>query len=261
MFFGVNSNNFLKFVYNALLTGMPSLMNNPINKNILHAPFSVNEFSTYINYKLDSKQLKSINEFLIEKNNGLTLVPSSILNEESKDYYLSINIYNCTSPLFEFISGDPVTRCELNIYVKDSLNNKGTLIMDYESNILSLDPENIFKKAGKAKFCKDYEYINGNVKNSKFILDFKYNWIIDTISCNKLSNNLIQFTDRIYYPNGYYDKLFYDSSLINNNIVIVKDYNIYFKFLDIEFINVDSIFYFENKIDFLGGLWANLYNF
>ena len=36
MFFGINSNQFLKFFYNALLTGMPSLTYNPINKNILH---------------------------------------------------------------------------------------------------------------------------------------------------------------------------------------------------------------------------------
>tara|TARA_B100000035_G_scaffold314279_1_gene330134 strand:+ start:9303 stop:10088 length:786 start_codon:yes stop_codon:yes gene_type:complete len=260
MFFGVNSNQFLKFVYNALLTGMPSLMNNPINKNILNAPFSVNEFSTYINYKLDSQQLNAINEFLIEKDNGMNLAPSSILNEESKDYYLSINIYNCTSPLFDFISNDPVTRCELNIYVKDSLNNKGTLIMDYESNILSLDPENIFKKAGKVKFNKDYEYLNGNVKNNQFNLDFNYNWILNTINLNKLSTNLIKYTDRIYYPNGYYDKLFYDSTLIHNNIIEVTDYNVYFKFLNIEFTDINSVFYFENKIDFVGGLWANLYD-
>ena len=260
MFFGLNSNQFLKFVYNALLTGMPSLMNNPINKNILNAPFSVNEFSTYINYKLNEPQLFAINQFLIQKNNGLTVAPSSILNENSKDYYLSINIYNCTSPLFEFISSEPVTRCELNIYVKDCNNNKGTLIMDYESNILSLDPENIFKKPGNAKFNKDCIYLNGNVKNNNFNLDFNYNSITNSIQSNKLSTNLIKYTDRIYYPNGYYDKLFYDSSLIHNNIIEVKDYQVYFKFLNIEFLEVDSIFYFENEIDFIGGLWANLYN-
>jgi len=261
MFFGINNNKFLKFVYNALLTGMPSLMNNPINKNILHAPFSVDEFSTYINYKLNEKQLYAINKFLIEKDNGLTMAPISLLNEQSKDYYLSINIYNCSSPLFDFISSDSVTRCELNIYVQDDHYNKGTLIIDYESNILSLDPENLFKKPGLANFNKDYEYLNGNVKSSNFILDFSYNWIINTINLNKLSTNLIQYTDKIYYPNGYYDKLFYDSSLIHNSIIEVKDYNIYFKFLNIEFTNVDSIFYFENKIDFVGGLWANIYDF
>ena len=260
MFLGINNNKFLKFVYNALLTGMPSLMNNPINKNILNAPFSLNEFSTYINYKLNEDQCYAINEFLESKNNGLTLAPCSILNDGSKDYYLSINIYNCTSPLFEFISSDPVTRCELNIYVQDS-NNIGTLIMDYESNILSLDPENIFKKAGNVKFNKDCDYLNGNVKNNKFILDFNFNYNNDIVNYNKISTNLIEFSDKIYYPNGYYDKLFYDSTLIHNNIIEVKDYKVYFKFLNIEFNNIDSIFYFENKIDFVGGLWANLYDY
>ena len=261
MFFYINNNNILKFVYNALLTGMPILMNNPINKNILNAPFSVDKFSTYINYKLNEEQLDVINNFLITKNNGLSMAPSSILNEDSKDYYLSINIYNCTSPLFDFISNAPVTRCELNIYVKDSYNNKGTLIIDYESNILSLDPENIFKKAGNSNFNIDCDYLNGNVKNNKFTLNFNYNWMVNTIQLNKLSTNLIKYTDRIYYPNGYYDKLFYDSTLIHNNIIEVTDYEVYFKFLNIEFTNVDSVFYFENKIDFVGGLWANLYDF
>ena len=78
---------------------------------------------------------------------------------------------------------------------------------------------------------------------------------------NKLSTNLIKYTDRIYYPNGYYDKLFYDSTLIHNNIIEVTDYEVYFKFLNIEFTNIDSVFYFKNKIDFVGGLWANLYDF
>lgn len=261
MYFKIN-NKILKFVYNSLLTGMPSLMNNPINKNILHAPFSVNDFSTYINYKLNKEQLNVINNFLITKNNGLSLVPLSLLNEDSKDYYLSINIYNCSSPLFDFISNEPVTRCELNIYVEDINNNKGTLILDYGSNILSLDPENIFKKAGIIKFTKNSSYFNGYVKNSNFILNFNYNYNYnDSKNSNKLSNNLIEYSDRIYYPNGYYDKLFYDSSLIHNNIIKVEDYDVYFKFLNIEFTNIDSVFYFEKNIDFIGGLWANLYDY
>ena len=61
------NNNFLKLFYSALLTGMPSLTYNPINKNILHAPFTVNEYSTYINYKLNDYQIDSINNYLKKK--------------------------------------------------------------------------------------------------------------------------------------------------------------------------------------------------
>ena len=46
MFF--NSHTVLKLFYNALLTGLPSLTYNPFNKNTLHAPFVVNQYSTYI---------------------------------------------------------------------------------------------------------------------------------------------------------------------------------------------------------------------
>lgn len=254
------TNKLLKVFYSALLTGMPSLTYNPINKNILHAPFTVNQYSTYINYKLNDHQINAINNYLQEKDNKLVLAPSSLINEKEKEYILSINIYNCTSPIFDFITNKPSTRCELNIYVNDKNNEKGTLIMDYASNILSLDPENLFKSPNNIDFSYNDEYILGNAKNDNFILNFYYNHKINTFEFNKLNSNLIKFTDKIYYPNGYYDKLYYDSSLIHNKIVLCNDFNIYFKFLDIEFTDIDSVFYFKNKINFVGGLWHNLYN-
>ena len=104
MFFGINNANFLKFFYNALLTGMPSLTYNPFNKNILHSPFNVNEYSTYINYRLNSIQLHKINEFLEKRNLDLNLAPSTLFKDNTKDYFLSINIYNCTSPVFDFLT-------------------------------------------------------------------------------------------------------------------------------------------------------------
>ena len=105
------TNKLLKVFYSALLTGMPSLTYNPINKNILHAPFTVNQYSTYINYKLNNDQIYKINNYLKDKNNKLTLAPSSLINEKEKEFILSINIYNCTSPIFDFITNKPSMRC------------------------------------------------------------------------------------------------------------------------------------------------------
>ncbi len=154
MFFGVN-NKFLKLFYNALLAGMPSLSYNPINKNILHAPFNVNEGSTYINYKLNKHQINVIQNYLSKRGN-LKIVPTKLFkNDINNDFYLSINIYNCTSPMFDFLSKDPVTRCEINTYVINEKNEFGTCIIDYTSNILSLDPDNIFKKSNPTKFIND----------------------------------------------------------------------------------------------------------
>ena len=68
---------FLKFFYNALLTGMPSLTYNPFNKNVLHAPFIVDEQSTYINFRLNNEQLNKIElAALILNSNGETSVKS-----------------------------------------------------------------------------------------------------------------------------------------------------------------------------------------
>ena len=258
MFFAINK-NFLKIFYNALLTGMPGLMNNPINKNILHAPFIVNAGSTYINYKLEDFQINKINDFLETKKNGLVMKKCKLYNDNIEDFFLSINIYNCSSPLFNFLSEEPVTRCEINIYVEDENGEKGTLIMDYESNLLSLDPDNLFKKAGNVNFVEDNEFIRGKVMNRNFLLDFNYNQYLDIYNKNSLSSELIKFTDKIYYNNGLYDKLYYDSSLIHNKIIDCMDYNVYFKFLNIEFNHVYSVFYFEDPINFVGGMWENVY--
>ena len=268
MFFGLNNQKFLKVFYNALLTGMPSLTYNPINKNILHAPFTVNEKSTYINYRLNNEQFDVINDYLnnnninnnINNNNNLVLEPSSIISDSDKDYFLSINIYNCTSPIFQFISNEPSTRCEINVYVKDKKDNKGTLITDYVSSILSLDPDNLFKSSGNINFVNDNEFIKGYANCENFALSFDYNQYLNTNIYNKISSNLVKYTDKIFYNNGIYDKLYYDSSLINNNIIECLDYNVEFKFLNIDFLNVDSLFYFENQINFVGGLWYNLYD-
>ena len=114
------SKGVLKFVYSALLTGLPSITYNPINKNILHAPFDVNQYSTYLNFRLNDHERNTISKFIEKNNNDLEIEKIKLLeNSQDEDYFLSINIYNCTSPIFSFIDENYVTRCELNIYVKD----------------------------------------------------------------------------------------------------------------------------------------------
>ena len=67
------NNNLLKLFYSALLSGLPSISYNPINQNTLHAPFIVNEGSTYVNYKLDNEQFNKINDYLSKKISGLRI--------------------------------------------------------------------------------------------------------------------------------------------------------------------------------------------
>ena len=130
--------------------------------------------------------------------------------------------------------------------------------MEYASNILSLDPDNLFKSKSHVKFDTDHELVYGIVKDSNFELKFNYNRFLNTTINNKISSNLIKFTDKIFYKNGLYDKVYYDSSLIHNKIINVNDYEVYFKFFDMEFNKVDNIFYFEEQIHFVGGMWYNL---
>ena len=178
--------------------------------------------------------------------------------QTDKEYFISINIYNCTSPVFDFLTDGPATRCEINTYVVDKNNLKGTLIMDYISNIISLDPDNLFKKKGNIKFEKKNDIVMGYANNNNFNLEFNYNskYNIDT---HRLSSKLIRFTDVIFYNCGLYDKLYYDSSLIKNNIINCYDNYVKFNFLDLYFDEVHSVFYFQNDINFIGGMWANIF--
>ena len=52
-----------------------------------------------------------------------------------------------------------------------------------------------------------------------------FNYLKTKINRFLLSDNLIQFTDNIYYKNGICDKLFYDSSLVRSVIKIPSKIN------------------------------------
>lgn len=252
------NNDFIRFIYNLMLVGMPQMTNNPINKNVLHAPFIVNEMSTYINYRLDIEKINSINNIL-KKDSNFNLIPTSIIDDEKKDYFLSINIYNCSSPLFSFLSKEPATRCEINTYVIDKNKLKGTLIIDYISNIISMDADNIFKLPELISFNKINNKLLGSAQNKNIDLNFNIN-LDNNNYISKLSNSLIDKTEKIFYNSGIYDKLYFDSTLLKNTIVNCKDFNVNFKFYDILFDKVDSVFYFENKIDFVGAMWYNIFD-
>ena len=252
---------FLKLVYNSLLTGMPIITYNPISKNTFNVPLEVKPFSTYLNFKLNNYQTDYLNNYISKYNNFLELTPINILPNEKKSNYLSLNIYNCTSPVF-FNDEKEITRLELNTYVKDNKGNTGTLIIDYLCNDLSMDPLNIFKKKEQTIF-KDEDIYKSIDCFSKFD-NVKLNLNFTTLHDYKIniSDDIIKFTDKIFYKNGIYDKIYYDSSLVNANIMSPQlYYNISFIYKDLIFDKIDSIFYFSDSINFIGGMWHNLNDF
>ena len=72
---------------------------------------------------------------------------------------------------------------------------------------------------------------------------------------------MVRYSDKIFYNNGIYDKLYYDSSFIDNELLIPYFYNVNFNFIGIDFKNPESIFFFKNKLNFVGGMWDNLKEF
>jgi hypothetical protein len=249
----------LKFVYNGILAGMPSITYNPITQNTLNVPFTVSPKSLYLNFKLDKHQSNYLNDYINEYFGGLELVPISIFPKEKKTNYLSVNIYNCSSPVF-MNNGREITRCEINTYVKDKDGNFGTLIVDYLCNDLSMDPVNVFKTKSNASDIYDGSYNRINCNSLKEKIKLRLHYPLAGSFTKSISEQLVQYSDIIYYKNGIYDKLYYDSSLVCATIKVPMLYfDFQFHYKDLTFPEIDSIFYFDDKINFVGGMWDNIY--
>ena len=198
---------------------------------------------------------------LDSKSKCLLPIYSNTLQDETKDYYLSLNIYNCSSPIFNTITQEQVTRCEINTYVVNNKNEVGTLIMDYTSNLISVDPDHIFKKSCPTKFFKNQSnnIILCSAYSDNIMFDLEYDYE-NILSEEKINNKMVQYSDKIFYNNGVYDKLFYDTSLLHNELMVPRYFSLNFKFKGMEFSNPESIFFFKDKLNFVGGLWDNLYD-
>ena len=245
---------FLRFFYRGLITGMPSIIYNPITLNSIHVPFNVLPESLYINYKLTPDQKIIVHNYITEKDPFFNMEKISIIKNEVPDYYLSLNIYNCTSPVF--LNDKETTRFEINTYVKRK-EKKGTLIIDYISNQLSMDPVNIIKKKSYLEYNKNE--INGENFNKTILLHSKIKTNIEKDAYIFIHDDLADYSDIIFYTNGIYDKLFYDTSLTKASFKIPILNGLNFTFLNITFSTPHSVFYFENQIDFVGGVWYNVF--
>ena len=194
--------NLLKIFYKSFLFGFPKFIYNPINVNVFYSSYSVLPYSTYVNFKLNSNDYNYVTEYLMDKEGSLNIEKMKFEDNENNEYYLSVNIYNCSSPLFDVLGKDIVTRCEFNTYVKNEFNQSGTLILDYTSNILSMDPVNIFKNPDICEFTLDENNIISCISKSKSH-DFVINYNISNIDKYfKVSEQLHEYTDNIFYTNG-----------------------------------------------------------
>ena len=141
--------------------------------NTFNVPLTVEPFSTYLNFKLSVDQVSQISKYIKKYSSNLTLTPIKMFPGSLPEYIISVNIYNCTSPIF-LNDEKKIVRCEINTYVKDEQNDKGTMIIDYLSNEISMDPLNIFKNKNNISFHKEdnYNYIKCISKNEKIKLDY-----------------------------------------------------------------------------------------
>ena len=256
----VNPRFVLKTLFKTITLTMPNVMYNPLANNRLYVPIDIKPHSTYINFKLNTEQVNNLNHYVSNFNESLTLVPITLYENDKANYYLSVNIYNSTSPIF--MTENNIVRCELNTYVMDKSGTKGTLILDYMTDGPSMDPVSLFKKneyLKKLVFNKNKQDIF-NIFCKSYLSDIylSLNFSANGVYPKKLSVDLLEYTDNIFYKNGILDKVYYDNTLINPVIMDVKLTDFKFIYKDMMLDDLHSIFYFKNNLNFVGSMWDNL---
>jgi len=251
--------NFLKNFYKFLMVGLPQYIYNPLSNNNFLAPLTVQPYSTYVNFKLDEDQVDYLNRYIKEYSDDLTIVPLKISKYEFPSYYINVNVYNCTSPIL--MDDKNIVRCELNTYVRNSDGTLGTVILDYISNGISLDPVTLFKKPSRISFSRENGYNIIDCTSERQEIDLQITYSVLNGDEFTMSTELVDYTDNIYYKNGIMDKIYYDSSLTRAKIRQTNFIsNFHFRYRDLEFTEIDSVFYFRDELRFVGSLWDNLYN-
>lgn len=267
----------LKAVYKALLCALPMVTYNPFNMQSLHTPFDVHQNSLYINFQLNHSQVDNLNNFLRSYNPLLQLTKIKIF--DTTDYFLSLNIYNCSSPSMMFSSDENRTRFEINTYV-----NEGTVILNYGSSQLSMDPLNIFQLQSDQihfnKISSDPTILQTNCSfhaprttsqeeqgtTEKINLrgTFQFDQTGHVTDSWPLLSEIIRHTGNIYYINGIMDKVFFDESLINAKINIgqvLNDFVFSYRNMSFSKEEIHSIFCFPNQLNFVSSIWHNLDTF
>lgn len=251
--------NFLKNFYKFLMVGLPQYIYNPLSNNNFLAPLTVQPYSTYVNFKLDEDQVDYLNRYIKEYSDDLTIVPLKISKYEFPSYYINVNVYNCTSPIL--MNDKNIVRCELNTYVRNSDGTLGTVILDYISNGISLDPVTLFKKPTRISFFRENGYNIIDCTSEHQEIDLQITYSVLNGDEFTMSTELVDYTDNIYYKNGIMDKIYYDSSLTRAKIRQTNFIsNFHFRYRDLEFTEIDSVFYFRDELRFVGSLWDNLYD-
>ena len=123
-----------------------------------------------------------------------------------------------------------------------------------------MDPLNIIKWKEDLVYNKYdvFNYIECNSKRDR--IELNINFTAEYAKKIEINEDLVKYTDRVYYKNGIYDKIYFDSSLTSADLrepYLFTDFK--FIYRDLNFTDLHSIFYFKNEIRFIGGMWDNLF--
>lgn len=174
--------------------------------------------SIFINFEIAADRLAALKQQL-RLPAGFEIVPVGIVDGETPRYYLSLNIYE-VSGLGGALAGN---RAEWSTYVSYRGGRPSFMIVEARNSNFSLDPVNWFTRGTKLVHTDDANGIRSHVASDPG------RFFESTISRTGLQNATPVYisprwaacNDRIYWPNGVADRVYYDGHLVDTPLLSV----------------------------------------
>ena len=183
-------------------------------------PFVVqrNPASIFLNFEIMPARLNQLKSFL-QLPPGFELVPVAIIDGETPRYFLSLNIYE-VSGLGGALTGN---RAEWSAYVSYQGGRPSFMIVEARNSKASLDPVNWFTRGTKVIHTDDANGIRSHVASDagRFFESSITPAGRQNATPVYASPRWAACNDRIYWPNGVADRVYYDGLLVDTPMLSI----------------------------------------
>jgi len=216
---------FKAFTFGAFSYGHAFLVLQGLEEPLLRFAASTDRVpSIFINFSVPNDKAKSFAAALGLPAH-LKLAKSKATARQPAGYLLSLNIYESPDPL----TGERVYRAEWSTYVRDQKDPGTTghyfMVVDVDSSGASLNPVDLFTPPTQFDYRLAQGQLTADIKQTsagggvsdKFYARFSMPAADSPVV--PLHERWIAANDRVYWRNGVYDRLFYNGSLLDADVV------------------------------------------
>lgn len=174
--------------------------------------------SVYINFEIKKNALDDFVEYIgLPENFSLTSI--RCLAEEEPVYLLTLNIYEVSG----IVHG---SRAEWSTYVDDGNGKRCYMVLEARSSSGSMNPVNIVTRSDRVEHTQTTGHLVSIVASERGRLFRSRIKLSEKHPIAELSNDWIAANDRIYWRNGVFDRIWYDSNLFNSPVQLIRGKNV-----------------------------------